>query len=250
MPDPNKFRTSGRYARAPRRGARDPARIATRPLGPFRRPRSGSSGAVPTIAAWRSRCCRSACPRPMEELRDGVIERLGEAAEDGVGYGWDADEPLPAEELWRMEMVLGFMSRRSVSLRRGRCGRGCSRGSGRGGVSPPPPRPPLPPPPGRPPPRGLLAGARPPPPLRVPETRFGLSERALAGSSGAHLMLLLAVSTPPRAGGVALPVRGRERGRDTRLASRARGASPAGGPAELSSSRSGVPGRIGPDASS
>jgi hypothetical protein len=29
--------------------------------------------------------------------------------------------------------------------------------------------------------------------LRVPETQFGLSERASAGSSGAHLMLLLAI---------------------------------------------------------
>jgi hypothetical protein len=63
-------------------------------------------------------------------------------------------------------------------------------------------------------------------------------------------MLLLAVSTSPRIGCVALPVGGRERGRATRLASRARGASPAGGPAVLPSSRSGVPGRIGPDASS
>jgi hypothetical protein len=29
--------------------------------------------------------------------------------------------------------------------------------------------------------------------MRVPETQFGLSERASAGSSGAHLMLLLAI---------------------------------------------------------
>jgi hypothetical protein len=43
--------------------------------------------------------------------------------------------------------------------------------------------------------------------LRVPETRFGVSERTSAGSSGGHLMLLLAVSMPPRIGGVALPIR-------------------------------------------
>jgi hypothetical protein len=55
--------------------------------------------------------------------------------------------------------------------------------------------------------------------LRVPETRFGVSERMSAGSSGADLMLLLAVSTPPRVGGVALPIRRRERGRDTCFAS-------------------------------
>jgi hypothetical protein len=54
--------------------------------------------------------------------------------------------------------------------------------------------------------------------LRVPETRFGPLERLLAGSSGAYLMRLLAVSTPPWIGGVALPVRGRERGRATRFA--------------------------------
>src|ERR1017187_1611015 len=47
--------------------------------------------------------------------------------------------------------------------------------------------------------------------LRVPETRFGVSERTSAGSSGGHLMLLLAVSTPPRIGGVALPLRRRKR---------------------------------------
>jgi hypothetical protein len=29
--------------------------------------------------------------------------------------------------------------------------------------------------------------------LRVPETQFGVSERASAGSSGGHLMLLLAI---------------------------------------------------------
>jgi putative transposase len=55
--------------------------------------------------------------------------------------------------------------------------------------------------------------------VRVPETRFGVSERVLAGSSGAYLMLLLAVSTSPRVGCVALPVGGRERGRATRFAS-------------------------------
>ena len=98
--------------------------------------------------------------------------------------------------------------------------------------------------------RARAAATRPDRCVRVPETRFGVSERASAGSSGGHLMLLLAVSTPPRIGRVALPVRGRERGRDTRLASRARGAASAGGPAELPPSRSGVPGRTGPDASS
>jgi hypothetical protein len=73
------------------------------------------------------------------------------------------------------------------------------------------------------------------PGLRVPETRFGPWERALAGSPGVHLMLLLVVSAPPRSGCVALPVGRRERGRDTRLASRARGAPPAGGAAKLPS---------------
>jgi hypothetical protein len=72
--------------------------------------------------------------------------------------------------------------------------------------------------------------------LRVPETRLGLPERVSAGSSGAYLMRLLAVSASHRAGGVALPVRGRERGRDPCFASRAGGASPAGDPTELPSS--------------
>ncbi len=83
-------------------------------------------------------------------------------------------------------------------------------------------------------------------------------EQALAGSSGADLMFLLAVSTPPRASGLALPVRCRERlpvrcrerGRVTRLTPRARGAPQAGEPVKLPPGRSGVPGRAGPDASS
>jgi SAM-dependent methyltransferase len=72
--------------------------------------------------------------------------------------------------------------------------------------------------------------------VRVPETRFGLPERVSAGSSGAYLMRLLAVSASHRAGGVALPDRGRERGRDPCFASRVGGASPAGDPTELPSS--------------
>ena len=63
-------------------------------------------------------------------------------------------------------------------------------------------------------------------------------------------MRLLAVSAPARDGGVALPVRRRERGGDPRLASRARGAPPAGEPAKLRPGRSGVPGRTRPAASS
>lgn len=72
--------------------------------------------------------------------------------------------------------------------------------------------------------------------LRVPETRFDASGRVSAGSSGAYLMRLLDVSSPPRIGGAALPLRCRERGGDPGLASRACGASAAGGPAVLSSS--------------
>jgi hypothetical protein len=71
--------------------------------------------------------------------------------------------------------------------------------------------------------------------VRVPETRFGPWERALAGSPGVHLMLLLVVSAPPRSGCVALPVGRCERGRDTRLASRTHGARPADGAAKLPS---------------
>src|SRR6266496_928627 len=86
--------------------------------------------------------------------------------------------------------------------------------------------------------------------VRVPETRFDCSGLALAGSRSVHLMRLLAVSAPVRAGGVALPIRRRERGGDTRLASRTRGAPPAGEPAKLPPGRSGVPGRTRPAASS
>src|SRR3954470_25007663 len=62
--------------------------------------------------------------------------------------------------------------------------------------------------------------------LKVPETRFGGSGLVLAGSSSVHLMRVLAVSAPARAGGVALPLRRRERGGDPRLASRAGGEDP------------------------
>jgi hypothetical protein len=52
--------------------------------------------------------------------------------------------------------------------------------------------------------------------------------RVLAGSLSGHLMLLLAVSAPPWAGRVALPVWVGERGRDSCVASRVGGASAAG----------------------
>ena len=72
--------------------------------------------------------------------------------------------------------------------------------------------------------------------VRVPETRLGVLERVSAGSRSVYLMRLLAVSALARVGGVALPVKRRERDRDTCLASRARGPSPAGDPTELPAS--------------
>src|SRR5439155_21037204 len=51
------------------------------------------------------------------------------------------------------------------------------------------------------------------PPWRVPETRFGVLARMWAGSFGDHLLLLLAVSTSPRADGAAWPVTPRTRSR-------------------------------------
>jgi hypothetical protein len=42
--------------------------------------------------------------------------------------------------------------------------------------------------------------------VRVPETRFAVSDGAWAGSSGAYLLRLLGVWTPPRIGGAALPL--------------------------------------------
>jgi hypothetical protein len=67
----------------------------------------------------------------------------------------------------------------------------------------------------------------------VPETQFGSLCSALTGSADGHLVSVLTLSTTPRADRVALPVGGRQRGRDSCLAARVGGAAPAGWSAEL-----------------
>jgi hypothetical protein len=78
----------------------------------------------------------------------------------------------------------------------------------------------------------------------------GLMTALMGGSARGHLMFLLAVSAPPRAGGAALPLAGRQRGRDPCLAPRVGGIAAAGRAAELPAGRSDIHRGAGRDAAS